>query len=175
VAFNWRSAGEVVAVVSVVISVVFVGYELRAGRSIAINESFAEGSGVAVDLGEYLSGNSEVWLKGCSGEELSIEEEFKYLQLLGAWDAWNFARWQRSRTGISLASPDRWVKTAALNMYRHEGFKKYWRIHQSLQANENAIVGDPPTSGYGYDVEVQYREYSDNDLPKMYSVSACGK
>ena len=80
--YNWRTIGESTAVITVVLSLVFVGYEMRMNRAIAINDSFGQRSEMTTGVNSLIIENMDVWRKGCLGESLSENEEATFIRLI---------------------------------------------------------------------------------------------
>lgn len=161
----WRSLGEVVAVISVVISLLFVAYELRVSRSIALTESFGQMSANTIAMNSLIAENMAVWIKSCLGEEMTALEEATFLRLIAAWDNLTFSKYQRAAEGITLADPSRWARTTALNMYRYQGFKKYRDVHMKSLATDDALDGLEPRSGYAREVLENYTWFVEHGAP----------
>ncbi len=57
---NWRTFGEITAVLSVVLSLIFVGLELRASSAIARSEAYNTFSIRLSEVAEYMASNPEM-------------------------------------------------------------------------------------------------------------------
>jgi len=98
---NWRVLAELLAVISVVLSLIFVGYELRLNRNIAANESYASAIDIETSIREYLSQYPAILARGCLNEELSIGEDVIFTNQVRTIDRLGFFRWLRAGQGIS--------------------------------------------------------------------------
>ena len=88
-----RQIVEILGVLAVVLSLLFVGYELRLARSIAETESLFQTSEETRNLHEYISSNADVWAKGCMGEDLSATEAIVYFNTVKSAMEHQFFRW----------------------------------------------------------------------------------
>lgn len=119
-----KKLAEIVGVTAVVLSLLFVGYELRLARSVAESESLAESAELYRSLREYISSNSEVWEKGCLAKQLSSSESIKFANMALSIMNYNFAQWNRSLLGIR-GGPG-WANIIAVNRYNFPGFNRVW-------------------------------------------------
>ncbi len=79
---NWRKTAELVGVVALVLSLVFVGLQMRQTNNVAFMELDTAMIGMAVDTAELIAENSEVWVRGNAGEDLSPSEYAVYSETL---------------------------------------------------------------------------------------------
>ena len=77
-----RTIAELVAVISVVLSLLFVGFELRLSRDQAYAESYATTYESMSGFDNLVAENSNIWRSGCLGEELSADEEMIFARLV---------------------------------------------------------------------------------------------
>ncbi|MEQ9210544.1 MAG: hypothetical protein RLN96_12000, partial [Pseudomonadales bacterium] len=72
--YSFKQIIEFLGIGAVVVSLLFVGYELRQARAIAQTEFRFQTVEQTRSLREYITENAEIWAKGCMNEDLSIEE-----------------------------------------------------------------------------------------------------
>ena len=72
---------EIVGLMGVVGSLIFVGLEVRQSRQIAYMDQLAVARQLVGDYRQKLIENSEIWYRGCSGEVLADAERFVFVQL----------------------------------------------------------------------------------------------
>jgi len=73
-----RSIVELVSVMAVVASLVFVGIQLRQDQQIAVAQIFADFDDTQIELSRLLIENEAVWIAGRRGDTLSDSEQFKF-------------------------------------------------------------------------------------------------
>ena len=83
--FSWRYAAELIAVASVVFSLIFVGLELRLSRAAAEIERTTTISALSANIRSQISMNSETWYRGCIGEDLSPEDQIVFTNTVLAY------------------------------------------------------------------------------------------
>ena len=79
---DWRKTAELVGIVALVMSLVFVGLQMRQTNNVAFMELDTAMIGMAVDTAELIAENSDVWVRGNAGEELSASEYAVYSETL---------------------------------------------------------------------------------------------
>lgn len=114
---------QIVGMAAIVVSLIFVGLQLRQSEEEALSDLSQSTVAVGVEISALMAENSSVWLRACAGEELSSSEQlianniyFRYIQD-------NFNSWHRS--GIisdPVFPPAFFTDAAAANMYRYPGF-----------------------------------------------------
>lgn len=81
---DWRSIAEFVGILALVLSLIFVGLQMRQTNDVAFMELDTAMVGIMVDTTDLIAANSEVWVKGNAGEELSTSESAIYYEILAA-------------------------------------------------------------------------------------------
>jgi len=157
---------DTVGVLAVVISLLFVGYEVRLSRSVAVNESF----GTSIEHTALIRGlvieHADIWQRGCVGSDLTTEEEVIFGNLLRTVDRFNFFRYQRAVRGITDSNPEQWVFRVARDRYMYPGFNEKW-----LEIETNRFGS---TTGWLNDVERVYEELSSSNRQTTFDPSLCG-
>ena len=65
-------------------SLIFVGLQMKQTNDVAFMELDTTMVGAAVDIAELITTNSDVWVKGNAGEELTESERAVYIETLSA-------------------------------------------------------------------------------------------
>jgi hypothetical protein len=71
---NWRGLAELLGIVAIVASLVFVGMELRQSRAIAISEGNLANAEIQIERNNAINEHSIVWIRGNSGEPLAEKD-----------------------------------------------------------------------------------------------------
>lgn len=85
-----RQMVEILGVTTVVLSLLFVGYELRLARSIAESEGFIQTAELTRSLNEYISNNADLWARGCMAEELTLSENVIFTNIASSVIGYQF-------------------------------------------------------------------------------------
>ena len=169
---NWRSIGEIAAVVSVVLSLAFVGFELRLSRSVATTEAVSTSRQISANVNQLIIENAATWTKACSGEELSVEEKTIFVNIVQAVEGEFLNQWLRNREGIlPSSSPIRTpTQVMALNMYFFERFREAWMSRRPT-GFEHAGNEDLWVKG----IMEEYEYLQNNDPGFEVDVALCGQ
>ncbi len=81
---DWRKTAEIIGVLALVMSLVFVGLQIKQTNEVAFMELDTSMVGAAVDIAELVTTNADVWVKGNAGRELSEAEYAVYVETLSA-------------------------------------------------------------------------------------------
>jgi hypothetical protein len=120
---NWKATAELVGITAIVVSLVFVGVQLRLDREVAVVEARAGLTDRVMNLSELIAGRKEVWLKGLDGSELSDTEEIEFRTMVTAVRSHFFTqyiRWNR----IGPIDPRVAARSFAYELYAHPGLKR---------------------------------------------------
>ena len=71
---SWRDVTELVAVIAILVSLVFVGLQLRQAEVIARSEINFAILDTQIEVNNAISAHPDVWAKGNSGENLQPAE-----------------------------------------------------------------------------------------------------
>jgi hypothetical protein len=98
---------EIIGILAVVASLVFVGIEIRQTSRAALEESFVGDLGTMIALEEIVVENSDVWLRGCRAEELNDVERVQFTRMYHMHEFLFFMRWLRGTEGVAAANDQR--------------------------------------------------------------------
>ena len=71
---KFNEVAELVGIVTIVVSLVFVGFQIKQTQDIAVSEILAANTGHRIEANNAIIENSAVWDKANSGEMLTTEE-----------------------------------------------------------------------------------------------------
>ena len=75
---GWKNILEVVGIIAIVASLLFVGYQLQQDRQLAAAQVIVAADANHMTLAALITENRTVWLSGLSGETLSAEDEIAF-------------------------------------------------------------------------------------------------
>jgi hypothetical protein len=81
---DWSKIAELIGILALVLSLIFVGLQMRQTNDVAFMELDTAMVGISVDIAELIATNSEVWVRGNAGEELSAAEYAVYSETIAA-------------------------------------------------------------------------------------------
>ena len=157
-----RQFVEIVGVSAVVLSLLFVGYELRLARSIAESEGLEQATELYLSLNEYKSSNADVWARGCMAEDLTPAEEIVFSNIAASIIVYRFNNWLRSGIGISTYPAIIRPNSIASDRYNFPGFNALW---------EKRGFGTPE---FREAVKEQYEFLVESNAERSTDVTLCG-
>ena len=116
---------QVVGMAAIVVSLIFVGLQLRQSED-AARADMSQGSVViAVELSALMAEHSDVWLRACAGDELSESERSIANNIYSRWVQHNFVSFARhNSTEIGFVKPSDFTDVFAANIHRYPGFRQ---------------------------------------------------
>lgn len=132
---DWASVAEIVGAIAVVISLVYVGAQVRdstrAVRSAAVNDANLAAQGWYSDISSNRQ-LTEVWLRSMlSSEPLSSEDEFQFLMSMHAVMLAFQNSYLLSQEGSLDPEVLAGITTPILGVKDLPGMKRYWRQRRS--------------------------------------------
>jgi len=167
---EWLPVAELLGMIAVVASLVFVGLEIQQSREIARSEWTGVLSQEQIALDSLLSSQADIWRKGCVGENLTPSENIVFVRQFSAFYHVAFARWIRGNIGINGADPG-WVsKEYAKNIHRYAGLGEMWDVWKrsriSIQFEKvESVSGFPEAIDSWLPVFAEEEPNSDFDVP----------
>jgi len=172
--FDLRKVGEIIAVASVVFSLLFVGYELRLSRSIAESEQMEANAALNMNVRELILLNSDVWNRGCLGEELTPNERIVFNNIAAAANIFRYTQWAKAGAGIYFGAPETAAMRLALNRYRYPGFNQAFIEEWEAQRNDTEYDAEE-LEGWTLAVEIQYQNLIASGAPRDLHDGWCGR
>ena len=127
---NWKDTAELIGIAAIVVSLIFVGFQLRLDRDVSVVEARAGLTDRVINLTELINSNEDVWKRGLDNEDLTPGEEIEFLGLYDAVRSHIFTQWVRwSRIGP--IDPNFAPQSLAYALYSHPGLR---RVELSKQA-----------------------------------------
>ena len=144
---RWKDIAEMIGIVSIVVSLIFVGLEVRQTGQIAAREMldrYRDGEAVFRTL---IGENADVWQRGCMGEQLTAGEQVLFSKIFGTWITRRYSSWvnvqQSNPAGID---PLNFPYGVAANLHRFPG------LHTLFEALERWTVLSRSSSAPGLDL-----------------------
>ena len=79
---RWKETVELLGIVAIVASLVFVGLQMRQDHQIAYAEAFTNILSNKTEMVDLVNSNREIWQKGNAGAELSPQDNDNYRDLV---------------------------------------------------------------------------------------------
>ena len=121
---NWKSIGEFVGMGAIVASLIFVGFQLRQDRDIALAESLVAAEESFTSIDALISDHAVIWLKGQKNEELTDAESLIMSRLVSTLHrrARLTAAMRRSLGNAGNAP----LQDLAIELYENPVARRFW-------------------------------------------------
>ena len=115
---------QVIGIFAVVASLVFVGLQMKQAQEIATVELLNDAGSAARETAALLTDNADSWYAGCSGDELSGEDQLRFAHTHKALTLIAYTTWRRyAHTDITSVDGQSVINAYAANMHRYPGFR----------------------------------------------------
>ena len=125
---RWKGIAELIGFVAIVASLVFVGLQLRQDDQTARLELFDRSADQMRELSALIAEHAEVWYRGCSGVEMSGEDDIVFAEVYNAYLNTMYIRWTRYTISDVTGSDDGsfLIDAFAANIHRYPGMRTIW-------------------------------------------------
>jgi hypothetical protein len=148
---KFNEVAELVGVVAIVASLIFIGVEMRQSQKIALAEIEANFVSASVELESLISDNSEVWVRGIADEELDDSDAAIFESILIALSNRNFSVQYQMRLLDRRENADANVHEFAAYLHRRPGLRRAWVEREANMKADRVLLtpwSDAFTSSY---------------------------
>jgi hypothetical protein len=131
---------QVIGIFAVVLSLIFVGLQMRQEHDIAIVDTYGSVAEAHMNLSVLIGENMSIWKKGLEGDELTEDERGMFAGLVAAVSSHyqrNFIRWAKLGPG----NPDNFASEFAYALYVFPGMRKVLEANWLFDNSRNAARG----------------------------------
>ncbi len=166
---------QLVGMAAIVVSLIFVGLQLRQSEHAAQSDLSQSSVVVGVEISALMAEHSDIWLRACAGEELSPPEQFIANSIYFRYFQDNFNSSIRSEsTGIGFMHPSFFTDAFAANIHRYPGFKQM-ALSFADWADRGAPSPDNPiVNGYREKVIRRMGELAKEEPSPNADITWCG-
>jgi len=123
---NWKNLAEFVGVMAIVASLLFVGLQMRQAQNIAMSDGALANAANNIEKNTAIRENSEVWIKGNSGKELTENEALVFQTLVRSALVADFMEITRlRRVGAEDIAVSLTADFSAF-LFEHPGARRIW-------------------------------------------------
>ena len=165
---DWKTVVESIGIAAIVTSLVFVGIQLQQDRDLAQVSSYGSVAESAIGLSELVQGDSEVWVRGLNGEELTDAELAVFMSMIRAVENryMNFIiRWEAS--GDEKFDPETHVRIFAYYIYMYPGLRRVSEDAIKFGQHRSATFGLPANGAPLYMMASPYLKQLDEAGPEI--------
>ena len=159
---KFNEIAELVGIVAIVASLVFVGLQLRQSQRIALAEVEGAFATASIEVASLISEHSDIWSKGVSGADLSASEEQVFASIVTALSdrAWAMQTQYRLLDDDVIAQA--FVHDFAAFLHARPGARRVW-VERENELNRSRGKLDPD----GLDLVSDFVETINGDLAKL--------
>lgn len=130
---TWKPAAELIGVIAVVGSLVFVGLQLRQAHEIGVNSNDSAYAQTRIEVYNQINQHASIWVSGNKGEMLAEPDAAIFRNLVQMLNVSTFVDYlQQTRTGVTTATVIRYDFAAFL--HQNPGARRAW-----LEAEDNLV------------------------------------
>ena len=162
---NWKDVADVLGVVAIVLSLVFVGIQLQQDQKIAGAQAYIDAASQITELNQLISENKDIWVRGLDGEELSKEDEVVFQSIYHALFVRKIAQWQRG-IRLSAGNPNSSVQDFAYNIHNYPGLRRsYEQMITNLEEQGSAFGQIIDEASFVAQVDAALAQLKENPPP----------
>jgi hypothetical protein len=123
---NRKDIAELVGITAIVLSLIFVGLELRQARQVAVGESLTSSFAAQNEIRELIVSHADVWQKACTGDPLDVGSRIIAGKIFDAWADFVIRDYMLKDIGLfqSDAAGQRVIEDVAAQMWVYPGLKQ---------------------------------------------------
>jgi hypothetical protein len=152
---NWKVAAELVGISAIVASLIFVGFQLKQDRDVAIAESTQASEASSAEFNALIAEYADVWLKGRNDEGFSETDLIIMRRLVDALHRRaRYTAQMRRQLGKSGKAA---LRDLAIILYENPGARRIWDAQTENEAIyfEKMEPSDDFRRGYRNEVLVE--------------------
>jgi hypothetical protein len=131
---------ELLGMVAIVASLIFVGLQMRQSQQIAIADMMSANSSASIELASLMSDHSEVWARGIAGEELEDSDAEVFKNIVGAVGENAYSKQDQYRRLGDDESADVMVHDFAAYLHDRPGVRRAWTEREASFKNSRGLL-----------------------------------
>jgi len=159
---DWKTVAELVGIVAIVASLLFLGLQLKLSHEIAVSEINASHHSSLVELHNGIADHADVWYRGNAGLDLDQAETLIYRALLESVEEQHRIQWRHDlRFGRQEQALDEHIEFAAF-LFKNPGARKFWTNgRDEYYASMRLINPDIETHRFNILIEDTLKKYDE--------------
>ena len=162
---DWKGTAELVGLAAIVVSLIFVGLQMRQDQEIAEAQAYIDASALLIDLNQFIENNKEVWIKGLDGAELSLADKLTFDILCRTIYLRQIAQWERAKR-LDTGNPDFYAQSYAYDIHVYPGLRRFFdEVIESLEERRRPFGRTRGDDTFTSAVEASLAELDRNPPP----------
>ena len=143
---NWKDVAELIGITAIVLSLLFVGLQLRQSQQLAVEELVSYSNERQNAIRGLIVANAEIWQKACSGEPLDPASRIIAAKIYDAWTDHMIAEIILRRDGVNRSdtSQQRSIEVFAAQHWIYPGL---WELSNSRREWHGGAVETTSNGG----------------------------
>jgi len=144
---KFNEIAELVGIVAIVASLIFVGMQMRQSQLIALAEVESAFASASIEMASLMGDNSEVWHKGITNEGLDASEVEIFVGMVVALSDRAYSQQRQFRFLGDDETADAVVHEFAAFLHQRPGARRAW-IEREADLKKYRSVLDPATLAF---------------------------
>ena len=139
---SWKSIAELIGILSIVVSLIYLNLQMRQSEKIAMAEHYSANNSATIELQAFLSQNADVWVRGKTDEPLSPAESAIFENLVrevGDSAVYRFLT-MREMYGDDVAFKGPAVSGFASFLFDNPGARRVWEEREKRIIKNRTIL-----------------------------------
>lgn len=152
---NWKAIAELIGILSIVVSLVYLNLQMRQSEKIAMAEHFSTSKSTEIELQTFLSQNADVWVRGKADEPLSPVESAVFESLVRAVNdsaVFTFLSLQEI-FGDDFAYISPALSDFSVFLWENPGARRVWEEREERMIKHRNIL-NPDKDDFSFGMEV---------------------
>ena len=142
---NWKETAELIGFAGIIVSLVFVGLQMKQAQDIASNEVSLGAFATGVEISNQMNEHADIWVRGSKGEELNEVERLIFANLMKNLNYEAF--WHSSmRRQLGSDEPPREIFNFARRLHQNPGARQQWTDWQDAYQPYRTLRDRPLTA-----------------------------
>ena len=156
---------EGIGFAAVIASLIFVGFQIRQERDIAMVETMSHRTDFAVELANLIGENREIWAAGLNDEELSAADRAVYGAIAIALEQHFLYRFTRA-IQLGGATPEFIARKYSFRLYQNPSLRDVWlEGGANIKARYQAFDMLQPNDVWRGTIDTQLAELDSHSFP----------
>jgi hypothetical protein len=137
---DWKVIAESIGILSIVLSLVFVGLQLQQSQVIALNEIENQYLENRIEANGQINDHVNIWVRGLAADKLSVEDAAIFVNLLNNINDITFFTALNRFTLGSIADARIGIDDFAIFLAQNPGARRAWEAREVRLAQGRKIV-----------------------------------
>lgn len=149
---NWKDVAELVGIAAILISLIFVGFQLQQSRIIAASEMNIALVSVGVESANLINDNIDIWTRGNNGGDLDEQERAVFNNIVSVLNTRWFVEHRHSTRLGEVEQAEAILDDWSSFLHQHPGARASWAEREAnLQRGRELLNPDGDQFNYWSD------------------------